>query len=116
MKEINFYRSESGKSPVEEFLDNLTAKQAKKVVWVLNMVEEHINVPSKYFKKMVNTDNLWEVRVNLGSNIFRILCFFDGSEIIILTHAFQKKTQKTPRQAIKIAEKRMKDYFKRKKQ
>lgn len=116
MKEINFYKAESGKSPVEEFLDNLTAKQAKKVVWVLNMVEEHINVPSKYFKKMVNTDNLWEVRVNLGSNIFRILCFFDGSEIIILTHAFQKKTQKTPRQAIKIAEKRMKNYFKRKKQ
>ena len=115
MKEINFYRSESGKSPVEEFLDNLTAKQAKKVVWVLNMVEAHINVPSKYFKKMVNTDNLWEVRVNFGSNIFRILCFFDGSEIIILTHAFQKKTQKTSRQAVKIAEKCMKDYFKRKK-
>ena len=115
MKEINFYKSESGKSPVEEFLDNLTAKQAKKVVWVLNMVEEHVNVPSKYLKKMVNTDNLWEVRVNFGSNIFRILCFFDGSEIIILTHAFQKKTQKTSRQAIKIAEKRMKDYFKRKK-
>jgi len=64
---------------------------------------------------MLNTDNLWEVRVNFGSNIFRILCFFDGSEIIILTHAFQKKTQKTPRQAIKIAEKRMKDYIKRKK-
>ena len=84
MKEINFYRSGSGKSPVEESLDNLTAKQAKKVVWVLNIVEEHINVPSKYFKKMVNTDNLWEVRVNFGSNIFRILCFFDGSEIIIL--------------------------------
>ena len=54
MKEINFYRSESEKSPVEEFLDNLTAKQAKKVVWVLNMVEEHINVSSKYFKKIVN--------------------------------------------------------------
>jgi phage-related protein len=115
MKKINFYRSESGKSPVEEFLDDLSSKQAKKVIWVLNIVEEHINVPSKYFKKMVNTDNLWEVRINLGSNIFRILCFFDGSEIIILAHAFQKKTQKTPRQAIKIAEKRMKDYFKRKK-
>ena len=71
------------------------------------MVEENINVLSKYFKKMVNTDNLWEVRVNFGSNIFRILCFFDGSEIIILTHAFQKKTPKIPRQAIKIAEKRM---------
>ena len=64
---------------------------------------------------MVNTDNLWEVRVNFGSNIFRILCSFDGSKIIVLTHAFQKKTQKIPRQAIEIAEKPMKDYFKRKK-
>jgi len=82
MIEINFYRSESGKRPVEEFLDNLTAKQAKKVVWVLNMVEEHINVPSKYFKKMVNTDNLWEVRVNFGSNIFRIICFFDSLKLL----------------------------------
>jgi len=76
MKEINFYWLESGKSPVEEFLDKLTAKQAKKIVWVLNIVEEHIDVSSKYFKKMVNTDNIWEVRVNFGSNIFRILCFF----------------------------------------
>ena len=76
MKEINFYKSESGKSPVEEFLDNLTAKQAKKVVWVLNMVEEHVNVPSKYFKKMVNTDNLWEVRVNLGSKYISNPLFF----------------------------------------
>lgn len=24
-------------------------KQAKKVIWVLNIVEEHINVPFKYF-------------------------------------------------------------------
>jgi len=45
---------------------------------------------------------------------FESSVFFDGSEIIILTHAFQKKTQKIPRQAIIIAEKRMKDYFKRK--
>ena len=115
MKEIIFYKSESGKFPVEEFLDTLTAKQALKVTWVLNIVEEHINVSSKYFKKMVNTDNLWEVRVNFSSNIFRFLCFFDGSEIIVLTHAFQKKSRKTPKQAIKIAEKRRKDYLKRKK-
>ena len=43
---------------IQRCLTNLTAKQAKKVAWVLNLVEEHINVPSKYFKKMVNTDNL----------------------------------------------------------
>ena len=114
MKEIVFYRSESGKCPVEEFLDGLNAKQAQKVVWVLRIIEEHNNVPAKYFKKLVNTDDIWEVRISLGSNIFRLLCFFDGDAVIVLTHAFQKKTQKTPMQAITTAEKRMKDYFRRK--
>jgi len=51
---------------------------------------------------MINTDNLWEVRVNLGSNIFRLLCFFDGSEIIVLTHAFQKKTQKLQNKRLRL--------------
>jgi phage-related protein len=83
------------------------------VVWVLRIIEEHTNVPAKYLKKLVNTDDLWEVRVRSGSNIFRLLCFFDGEAIIVLTHAFQKKTQKTPTQAIKTAEKRMKDYIRR---
>ncbi len=46
MKEIVFYRTESGKCPVEEFLDSLTAKQAQKVVWVLNLIEELDDVPS----------------------------------------------------------------------
>ena len=114
MKNIIFYKTESGNCPVEKFLDDLAPKQAQKIVWVLNIVEEHINVPAKYFKKMVNTDDLWEVRVSFGSNIFRFLCFFDGSEIIVLTNAFQKKTQKTPKQAIRVAEKRMKDYLRMK--
>jgi phage-related protein len=42
-----------------------------------------------------------------------LLGFLDGSNFIVLNHAFQKKTQKIPRKAIQIAEKRKKDYFKR---
>ena len=63
---------------------------------------------------MVNTDELWEVRAAVGSNIFRLIGFFDGSNLIVLAHAFQKKTQKIPKQAIKTAEARRKDYFRRK--
>lgn len=113
MKEILFYKTESGKCPVEEFLDNLTVKQTKKILWVLKLIEELDNVPSKFFKKMVSTNNLWEVRVNFESDIFRLLCFHADSEIIVLTHGFQKKTQKTPKQVIGTAEKRMKDYLRR---
>ena len=114
MREILFYQTESGQKPIEDFLDQLSSKQAQKVIWVLKLIEELDRVSSIYFKKMVNTDALWEVRVSSGSNIFRLLSFFDGPNLVVLAHAFQKKTQKTPKQAIKIAEERRKDYFQRK--
>ena len=56
---------------------------------------------------------IWEVRIKFGSDIFRLLGFFDGSQLVVLNHAFQKKTQKIPRQIIQIAEKRKRDYLTR---
>ena len=76
MRTVNFYRTESGKSPVEDFLDSLSGKQAQKVIWVLRLVEELDVVPRQYLKKLVNTDDIWEVRVQFGGNIFRLLGFY----------------------------------------
>jgi phage-related protein len=42
-----------------------------------------------------------------------LLGFFDGPKLIILNHAFQKKTQKTPLRDIKTAEDRKNEYFQR---
>jgi len=113
MRVINFYKTEKGKRPVEEYLDSLSNKQVEKVFFVLQLIESLDVVPQNYFKKLASTDNLWEVRVQLGNNIFRFLGFFDGSDLVILNHAFTKKTQKTPENEIKIAEQRKKDYFSR---
>ncbi len=114
VREVIFYKTGAGHSPVEEFLDALSAKQALNAVWVINLVEDMDAVPAQYFTKMPNTEDLWEVRVKAGSNIFRFLGFFDGRKLVVLSHAFQKKTQKTPRQAIRLAEERKRDYFRRK--
>jgi len=114
MRSIIFYRTESGKCPVEEFLDSLAGKQAKKVTWVLRLIQELDVIPKQYFKKLTNTDDIWEVRIQFGNNIFRILGFFDESKLIILNHAFVKKSQKTPKNDIKIAEQRKTDYLRRK--
>ena len=113
MREIHFYRTESGLCPVEEFLYSLSAKQAQKVAWVLQLIEEINIVPVQYFKKLVSTDDIWEVRIQVGNNIFRILGFLDDDRLVVLNHAFQKKTQKTPKKEIKIAEERKKDYLSR---
>ncbi len=113
MKEVIFYETASGKCPVEDFLNSLTPKQAQKVTWTLNLFENLDVIPRQYFKKLVNTSDIWEVRIIFQSDIFRILGFFDGDNLIVLNHAFQKKTQKTPPQAIKTAENRKRDYFER---
>ncbi len=96
MKQISFYLTPSGRCPVQEHLDILSDKQVEKIAWVLKLVRELDPVPSNYFKKLVNTDNIWEVIVNVGRNTFRLLGFFSGQELIILTNSFQKKSQKTP--------------------
>lgn len=72
-------------------------------------------VPKQYFKKLKNSEDIWEVRVDGINKTFRILGFFYKEELIILNHAFIKKTQKTPRNAIEIAINRKNEYLRRKK-
>ncbi|HEX7243220.1 MAG TPA: type II toxin-antitoxin system RelE/ParE family toxin [Longimicrobiaceae bacterium] len=116
MREIRFYRTPSGRSPVEEFLDSLSGKQAQKVVWVLRLVEEMDAVPVQYFKKLVGTEDLWEVRAQHGGDTFRLLGFFDGPQLVVLASGFAKKSEKLPRQEIAKAEERRRDYLARNRQ
>lgn len=114
MRKINFYYSANGKSPVQAFLESLSDKTSKKIAWVLRTVREVNPVPAQYLKKLTNTDDIWEIRATLGSNTFRLLCFFDGNDLIIATNAFAKKTNKVPQNEIRIAQERKRDYFRRK--
>jgi phage-related protein len=84
------------------------------VFFVLDLIEQIERVPREYFKKLQGTDDIWEVRIQHGNNIFRILGFWDGNDIVVLNHAFTKKTQKVPRKEINVAEQRKHDYLKRK--
>ena len=114
MRKIILYALESGKCPVEEFLNTLTDKQFEKVAFVFDLIENIERIPKEYFKKLRGTNNVWEVRVRHGGNIFRFLGFFDDKNLVILDHAFIKKTQKTPKKEIAVAEQRKQDYFQRK--
>jgi len=113
MYEIAFYRTASHECPVEEFLDGLTGKQAQKVAWTLELIEELPRVHSKFLEKMSGSDDLWEVRVEFGGEIFRLFGWLDAGRLV-LGHGFQKKSQKTPRREIETAERRKTDYFERK--
>jgi phage-related protein len=65
------------------------------------------------FSKCAHTNDIWEVRIDVGKDTFRLLGFFYGQELIILTNSFQKKSQKTPTKEIRLAENRKKEYLSR---
>lgn len=74
------------------------------------MIEDLQRVPDTYLKHIENTNGLYEIRVQVGSDIFRIFCFFDKGNLIVLTNGFQKKSQKTPKQEIEKAIKIKEEY------
>jgi phage-related protein len=111
MKEILFYKSKSGKSPIEAFLETLSLKEVEKVTWVLQLIEESHSVSTKFYKKLVNTDDIVEIRIQHSNNNFRFLGFEHKGNFIILTNAFRKKDQKTPKKEIDLAEKRKEEYL-----
>ncbi len=40
VREVIFYKTHAGHSPVQDFLDTLSSKQAQKTAWVVNLVED----------------------------------------------------------------------------
>lgn len=60
---------------------------------------------------MEGTDGLFEMRIKVGSNVYRIFCFFDKGNLIILLNGFHKKTEKTPKNEIERAERLKHRYY-----
>ena len=94
----------------EEFFAKQREKVKAKIIWTLELIQELDRIPEMYLKHIENTDGLFEIRIQQGSDIFRIFCFFDQGQLIILTNGFQKKTQKTPKKEIEKALKIKQEY------
>lgn len=97
-RKITFY-----KSHFQDFFDKQNKKVKAKIVWTFSLVEELQRVPETYLKHIESTDGLYEIRIQLASDIFRIFCFFDQGQLVVLANGFQKKTQKTPKKEIEMA-------------
>jgi phage-related protein len=97
-RKITFY-----KNYFQDFFSKQNKKVKAKIVWTFDLVEDLQRVPETYLKHIENTEGLYELRVQLGGDIFRIFCFFDQGQLVILANGFQKKTQKTPKKEIEMA-------------
>lgn len=95
----------------QDFYLKQNDKVREKIGYVFQLIKTVDRIPEKFLKHLEGTEGLYEIRVEVGSNIYRIFCCFDKGNLVVLFNAFQKKTQKTPKQEIELAEKLKKEYF-----
>ena len=105
---VVFFRLESGKEPVRDWLAGLPVKDRKSIGDDIQTAEFGWPIGMPLCRSIVGHKGLWEIRSDLsGNRIARVLfCVTQGQ--MVLLHGFEKKTQKTPDRDIRIALRRMK--------
>lgn len=102
---ITFY-----KDYFQKFFDIQSPKVKAKIIWTLELIEDMQRIPETYLKHIAGTDGLYEIRIQSGTDIFRVFCFFDQGQLIILMNGFQKKSHKTRKKEIVLALKIKEEY------
>ncbi len=98
----------------EEFLLAQPVKVQDKIFKVIEIIELYQHVPKEYLSPITSYKGLFEARIKLGSDIWRVFCFFDEGNLVVLLNGFVKKTQKTPKRYIEKAMRLKTEYFEEK--
>lgn len=112
MIEIEFYDTEDGKCPLQEYLDSLDPKLLAKTLRTIDLLENNGTALRKPYSGPLG-NGIFELRTKQGSDITRVLYFFFVGNKAILTNGFTKKTQKTPVSELDTAKKYKADYERR---
>ena len=98
-----FYRAESGKEPVREWLRGLPAEVRKAIGDDIRFVQWSWPVG----KPLVDGfgGGLYEVRSSHDKNVYRVIFTFEDG-VMILLHGFHKKTAKTAKADLALARQR----------
>jgi|APSaa5957512622_1039677.scaffolds.fasta_scaffold74438_2 phage-related protein len=109
---VRFLRTAKGRCPTEEFLDGLPPSDARKVLWVLRLIERVDRVPATYLKKLTATEEIWEIRVRGAGQSYRVLCF-RLAEVLWVMSGFPKKSRRIPVGQIERAKRMRREFTER---
>ena len=97
------------------FLESLDNKTREKIYQTFDRAS--LLLDPEVFKKLADTD-IWEFRTYFGKKRYRVLAFWDKTQatdtLVIATHGFFKKTQKTPSKEVDKALRIRELYFSKK--
>jgi phage-related protein len=87
---------------VREFIDEQSEESRIEYLNLVDRLEDEGYLIEPFSKKL--DSDLFEIRIRKGKQI-RVFYFYHEDEYIFGVHAFVKKTQKTPKQEMKQAQK-----------
>lgn len=95
---------------VRDFLKSLSPEPRRKIYANLSKVQNGV-VDKNIFKKLTGMD-FWEFRTHYSGQCYRLIAFWDKTEksLVVCTHGFIKKVQKTPQKEIDRAISIRRDY------
>ncbi len=101
------YRTESGRRPVKDFLDELTDEEVAAVVAGMKDVAARGLPAARHLR-----GDIYEVRADEATRSFRLLFATEGhySHVLRSLSVFEKRTQRTPPAEIALAERRLGDW------
>lgn len=109
---VVFFVEDNGRRPVNEFLEGLDdMAQGRFVDSIERLRFRNVLAQEPLVRHLEG--KLWELREEAGNNAYRIVYFFFTGRQIVLVHGFQKKTRRTPRGEIELAERRMQRFLAR---
>lgn len=104
------YRTAAGARPVRDFLLDLSDDDAAAIVAAMATVRARGLRAARHLK-----GDIYEVRADGDRQTFRILFAAEGktSQVLLSLDGFSKKTQRTPPEKIRLAERRLADWRRR---
>ena len=105
-----YFQTNSGRIPVKEFIDSSHLWTQEKFFSAVELLKEYgKKLPKPHADKL--TDDIYELRFVGGEGKIRVLYFFYHEDKVVFTNGFIKKTKKTPKKEIDLAESRRKLYL-----
>lgn len=106
---VDYYALPSGRQPAKDYIKSLDSKLRSKTMRSIELLRTKGHLIGEPESKHLE-DGIFELRTTMGNNTSRILFFFCVGDVVVLTHGFVKKTQRTPRREIARAKRYREDY------
>ncbi len=96
---------------VDRELTKLSRDLFARFLWITDLLSEQgpeaVGMP--HVRSLSGAGSLWEIRMSGKDGIARAIYVKASGQRLVVVHAFQKKTQKTPKTALETARKRAKE-------